>query len=348
MNRDNPDLSVLVPVYGSNGTLRELLRRLSEVLENGDLSYEVVFVDDSSPDDSWQVLCDLQAAHPERVTAVRLMRNFGQHNALMCGLRHARGKLIVTMDDDLQHPPEEIPKLLEAIEATGADVVYGVPDARKHRRWRNVGSMLVTAFYRLVFKTRVQPSAFRVMRREVVEAILSYDLNYTFIDGLIAWNTQRIAQVTVEHHQRANGRSGYSLGKLLVLAMNLFTNFSLLPLQAVSAAGFLAAAGGLAAGAYYLAQYLFGRIAVPGYASTIIAVLVLGGLQMLALGILGEYLGRVHLNINRKPQYTVREVLLSGARAAPEPAPSGAQETPPPNDAHGECPPQETPVDPCE
>jgi len=191
-----------------------------------------------------------------------------------------------------------------------------VPDARKHRRWRNLGSALVTAFYRLVFKTKVQTSAFRIMRREVVEAILSYNLNYTYIDGLLAWNTQRIGQVTVEHHPRANGRSGYSLGKLLVLAMNLFTNFSLLPLQLVTLAGFLASLGGFAAGAYYLAKYLFAQIAVPGYASTIIAILVLGGLQLLALGIIGEYIGRVHLNINRKPQYTVRQVLGGAIREA--------------------------------
>jgi undecaprenyl-phosphate 4-deoxy-4-formamido-L-arabinose transferase len=247
------------------------------------------------------------------------MRNCGQHNALMCGLRHARAKYVVTMDDDLQHPPEEIPKLLAALEASGNDVVYGVPDARKHGRWRNLGSVLVTAFYRLVFKTKVQPSPFRIMRREVVEAILSYNLNYTFIDGLLAWNTQRIGQITVEHHPRATGRSGYSLSKLLVLAMNLFTNFSLLPLQLVSLAGLLASLGGFAAGAYYLAKYLFAQIAVPGYASTIVAILVLGGLQLLSLGIIGEYLGRMHLNVNRKPQYTVRTVLPASRDGRPNP-----------------------------
>ena len=302
------DLSVVIAVYRGRTSLPHLVDRLSAVLRPLKLSYELVLVDDASPDGAWETISDLQAAHPDDIVAIELMRNFGQHNALMCGLRHARGRYIVTMDDDLQHPPEEIPKLIETIECTGADVVYGVPDHRKHRRWRNLGSVLVTAFYRLVFKTRVQPSAFRIMRREVVEAILSYNLNYTYIDGLLAWNTQQIGQVTVEHHPRANGRSGYSLRKLLVLAMNLFTNFSLLPLQLVSLAGFLAAMGGFATGAYYLGQFLFAQIAVPGYASTIVAILVLGGLQLLALGIIGEYLGRVHLNINRKPQYTVRQV----------------------------------------
>jgi undecaprenyl-phosphate 4-deoxy-4-formamido-L-arabinose transferase len=166
----------------------------------------------------------------------------------------------------------------------------------------------VNAFFRIVFRTRVTVSSFRIIRRELLDAILSYDLNFTYIDGLLAWNTQRVGQIAVDHHPRSHGRSGYSLSKLVVLAMNLFTNFSLLPLQLVSLAGFGAALGGFGAGAYYLAKYLFAQIAVPGYASTIIAILALGGLQLLGLGILGEYLGRVHLNMNRKPQYTVRHV----------------------------------------
>lgn len=301
-------LSVVVPVYGGGGTIASVVQRVIDVLDRTALSGELVLVDDASPDNAWEVLQQLQAAYPERIQIMQLMRNFGQHNAIMCGLRHARGKYIVTMDDDGQHPPEEIPKLLQAIEETGADLVYGVPRRKNHKRWRNLGSALVTAFYRLVFKSRVQPSAFRIMRRELVDAILTYNLNYTYIDGLLAWNTQRIAQVEVEHRPRAVGRSGYSLGKLLVLALNLLTNFSLLPLQAVSVTGFLAALGGFSLGAYYLVRHFFGQVAVPGYASTIVAVLALGGLQLLALGVMGEYLGRVHLNINRKPQYTIREV----------------------------------------
>jgi undecaprenyl-phosphate 4-deoxy-4-formamido-L-arabinose transferase len=303
------NVSVVIPVYRGEATVRELVERLLALLEHIADSHEIILVDDASPDGSWKVLEDLREEHPDRVVAIQLMRTSGQHNALMCGLRHARAKYVITMDDDLQHPPEEIPKLLAAIESSGNDVIYGAPDARKHRRWRNVGSTVVTAFYRLVFKTKVQPSPFRIMRREVVEAILSYNLNYTFIDGLLAWNTQRIGQVTVEHRPRANGRSGYTLGKLVLLALNLFTNFSLLPLQVVSALGTLASLGGFALACYYLAQYMFASIGVPGYASTIVAILVLGGLQLLALGILGEYVGRLHLNVNRKPQYTVRHLL---------------------------------------
>jgi undecaprenyl-phosphate 4-deoxy-4-formamido-L-arabinose transferase len=213
------------------------------------------------------------------------------------------------MDDDLQNPPEEIPKLLAAIKNGKLDLVYGHYDSKSHDMWRNMGSAVITFFYRKVFRSSVIPSAFRVLNRALLEGIFSYNLNFTYIDGLLAWNTQRIGEISVEHHPRATGKSGYSISKLLLLAFNLFTNFSLIPLQLVSACGFSVAITGFLVGLYYLCQYLFSNIAVPGYASTIIAVLVLGGTQLLALGIMGEYLGRLHLNVNHKPQYTERCVL---------------------------------------
>ncbi len=303
------DLSIVIPVYRSASMLPRLVDRLLAVLKQTGLCHEIVFVDDGSADDSWDVLTDLQAKSPKLIVAVQLMRNFGQHNAIMCGLRHARGRLIVTMDDDLQNPPEEIPKLLKAIDAGGFDLVYGQYASKKHERWRNLGSALVNTFYRLVFHSNITVTSFRILRRELARSVLDYDLNYTFLDGLLAWNTQRIGTVEVEHHARQAGRSGYSLSKLAVLALNLFTNFSLLPLQMVSALGFLLAMGGFVAGTYYLVAYVTQRISVPGYASIIVGVLVLGGAQLLALGIIGEYLGRLHLNINRKPQYRERQCL---------------------------------------
>jgi undecaprenyl-phosphate 4-deoxy-4-formamido-L-arabinose transferase len=300
------DISVVIPVYRSAATLGELVARLTAVLDRLGRTYEFVLVDDASPDDSWQVLTGLRERYPEHVTLVQLMRNFGQHNALMCGFHYAAGRYVVTLDDDLQNPPEELPRLLRAIEDGQSDLVYGAPQEKRHHPLRNAGSALVGWFYRLVFGMPVRISSYRIMRRELVEAILTYSLNYTFIDGLLAWNTQRIAQVPIEHHPRPAGRSGYSVARLLVLALNLFTNFSLLPLQVVSLLGLLAAVGGLSIGAYYLVLSLLGAITVPGYASTITTILILGGLQLMAIGIVGEYLGRLHLNVNRKPQYTVR------------------------------------------
>lgn len=308
MNNDI-ELSVVVPVYRSAETLVQLAERLRATMARLGCRGEMIFVDDGSPDDSGEVLRRLRQADPEGVTVIQLMRNFGQHNALMCGFRHARGRLVVTLDDDLQHPPEEIAKLLSTLAEQELDLVYGCPRRKKHSLWRNAGSTLVTRFYRLAFRSTITVTSFRAMRRQLVESILPYSKSFTFIDGLLAWNTQRIGQVDVEHHPRANGRSGYSLGKLMILAFNLFTNFSLLPLQVVSGCGLAAAGSGFLACIYYLVQYLVHNITVPGYASTIIAVLVLGGMQLLALGILGEYVGRMHLNVNRKPQYVERCVL---------------------------------------
>ncbi len=304
------DLSVVIPVYRSAKTLNALVERLLRVLRDSGKHYEIIFVDDGSPDNAWEVLCALQRSYPEYVVAIQLMRNYGQHNALMCGFRHTRGKYIITMDDDLQHPPEEIPNLLEAIETKGFDLVYGSYNRKKHRAGRNISSTLINGFFKLVFQCRVAVTSFRIIRRELLESFFSYSLNFTYIDGLLAWNTQRIGQITVEHHPRVNGSSSYSLGKLLVLALNLFTNFSLLPLQLVSVWGFLTAAVGLVLGCYYLIYSLVSKEVVPGYASTIIAILVLGGVQLLSLGIIGEYLGRLHLNVNRKPQYVERHVLM--------------------------------------
>jgi len=239
------DLSIVIPVYRSATTLRELTARLTAVLDETALDYEIIYVDDGSPDNSWQVLHKIQATRPGRVVAIQLMRNFGQHNALMCGFRHARGEIIVTMDDDLQNPPEEIPRLLAALEDTGLDVVYGSYRSKEHPGWRNLGSRLVNAFYRLVFRSSVTVTSFRCMRRQVLASIFTCSLNYTFIDGLLAWTTQRIGQALVEHHPRRHGKSGYSPGKLVVLAF----------------------------------------------------------------GIMAEYLGRLHLNVSRKPHYVEREVL---------------------------------------
>lgn len=311
------DLSVVIPVYNSAHTLSRLLERLSNVVGPITPSYEIVLVDDGSHDDSWTVIQALRETYGAHLVAVQLMRNYGQHNTLMCGLGVARGEYVVTMDDDLQNPPEEIPKLLAHIKHYSLDLVYGCPSNREHATWRNWGSAIVWHFYRTVFGNPVTPTPFRIMRHQLAHSVMFYDLNFTYLDGLLAWCTNRIDGVEVAHHPRAQGRSGYSLGKLLGLALNLYTNFSLIPLQLVSGLGFVTAASGFLVGIYYLFQYLASSIEVPGFASTIIAILMLGGAQLLALGVIGEYLGRLHLNVNRKPQYVIRHLNRSDTSPLP-------------------------------
>lgn len=303
---DSRHISVVIPVYNAESTLRELYARLKSVLDGTGHSYEIVMVNDGSSDASWEILCDLHDRDDSSMIVIDLMRNFGQHNAIMCGFHECSGALVITMDDDLQNPPEEIPKLLDAVESGELDLIYGVPERKQHQLWRNIGSELTQWFYRTVFSRPNGVSAFRIVRLPLVRGVLSYNRNFTYLDGLFAWNTQRIGEMQVRHESRTTGRSGYSIRKLVALALNLFTNFSLLPLQIVSITGFCVALGGISVGLYYLVQALLNNIAVPGYASTIVAVLLLGGVQLLSLGMLGEYLGRVHLNINQKPQFVRR------------------------------------------
>ncbi len=308
--------TIVIPVFGDASRLEELIQRIDSAFSLAELtSPEVVVVDDVGHRESWSVISAL-CEKRSRIVGIQLMRNFGQHNALMCGFRHASGNIVVTVDDDLQHSPESIPDLIKCLRQENADLVYGVYDSKKHEAGRNIGSWLVNRFYRVVFRMPITVTSFRAIRRELVDAILRYDLNFTYIDGLLAWNTQRIQMITVPHNARVDGHSGYTFQKLVALAMNVFTNFSLLPLQLVSFLGLFAAFCGTGLGMWYLLAAILSEITVPGYASTIVAVLILGGLQLLSLGVIGEYVGRLHLNVNRKPQYTIRQT--TGKLGIPE------------------------------
>ncbi|KAA0140533.1 glycosyltransferase family 2 protein [Gimesia chilikensis] len=300
------ELSIVVPVYESAETLRGLSERLVAAASQITASFEIIFVDDGSQDKSWQVLSALISENPLIIKGLQLMRNYGQHNALMCGFKHSNGRIIVTLDDDLQNPPEEMYRLYQYLEETGTDVLYGLPFRRNDGSFRKLASIPIQFFIQKSIGLPGPVSAYRLIRRPVIDAILCYKLNFTFIDGLISWNTSRISYLEIEHQPRSRGRSGYSIRKLLLHALNIITNFSIFPLQIASATGLVTSLLGLSLGIFYLIQYSINNISVPGYASTIIAILTLGGLQLLALGIVGEYVGRVHLNINSKPQYTVR------------------------------------------
>ena len=313
------DLSVVIPVYRSAETLSTLFDELAQALGELGVQWQIVLVDDASPDTSWDVICELQRRSPDRIRAIQLSRNFGQHNALMCGFRHADGRFIVTMDDDLQNPPGEIPKLFRAIRESNADLVYGAYQQKQHSRLRNLATEVVGAFYRKVFGRPFAFTAYRIFRRELMEQILAQPVSFVFIDGLFAWHTDRIARTVVEHRPRTSGRSRYTWGKLARLAVNLFTNFSLLPLQIASWVGGAVTTAGLVLALYCALQLLFGEQAIRGSLLTIVVVLVIGGIQLLCLGVLGEYVGRVHLNNNGRPQYAIRTILQPEPMANPSP-----------------------------
>lgn len=305
-----PSLSLVIPVYGSEPVLPELVRRLQAMFDqqarpSGD--YELILVCDCSPDRSWAVIRGLAQQYPW-VRGILLRMNAGQHNALMAGFSHARGRVIVTMDDDLQHAPEDIPLLLAEL-AQGRDVVYARFKSRNHAGWKVAGSRLndLVAGYLMNKPKGLYLSPFRAMTADIRDDILRYQGPYVYVDGLILSVTRNIGTVDVDHHERYAGDSGYSLRKSISLWLKMATNFSIVPLRITSFVGLCFAGVGFVLALMLIIQKLTLDRMPIGWSSLIVTVLIVGGVQLLALGMLGEYLGRVLLILNSRPQYVVGE-----------------------------------------
>jgi glycosyltransferase involved in cell wall biosynthesis len=305
-----PGVSVVVPVFRSTATLQPLLERVQSAV--GDRPYELVFVDDGSPPATWEVLREL--ARRPGVTAVRLGRNAGQHAALLAGVRRARYATVVTLDDDLQNPPEMIPRLLDALETQGADVIYGWSPDTGHAWWRRAGSATIRRTISTALRTpeAARMGAFRAFRTSLRDGFASELGPGVSLDALLSWSTDRFGVVEVEHHQRAEGRSGYQLGRLLRFAVDMLTGYSTLPLRAVTLLGLLTSTFGLGVLAYVLVRYAIAGTSVAGFPFLASLIAIFSGAQMLSLGIIGEYLGRMHLRLQRRPTYAVAEVLQAG------------------------------------
>lgn len=302
-----PSLSVVVPVYRSEEGLPELARRLTAVLQGLHVEYEIVLVEDGGPDDSWGVICALAAANP-RIRGFRHSRNYGQHNALLTGIRAARHEVVVTLDDDLQNPPEEIPRLLALLD-DGHDVVYGTPHREQHGFLRDRASQITKFALQgaMGAETARKVSAFRVFRTSLRNAFAHYDNPNVSIDVLLTWGTTRFAAVTVQHDPRRAGASSYTLGKLVAHAMNMMTGFSVLPLQVASVLGFAFTVFGIALLLYVLGAYFIMGSTVAGFPFLASVIAIFSGAQMFALGIIGEYLARVHQRSLGRPVAVVRE-----------------------------------------
>lgn len=300
-----PRLSLIVPVYRSQGMLRELHRRIAAAVEPIDPGFELILVEDCGGDESWSVIQSLARDDP-RVRGIQLARNYGQHNALLCGIREARGEIIVTLDDDLQNPPEEIPKLLAKLEE-GFDMVYGTPAAETHGFLRNQASRITKLALQgaMGAETASKVSAFRAFRARLRRAFAGYRSPTVNIDVLLTWGTTRFASITVRQDERTIGASGYTLRKLITHALNMMTGFSTLPLQMASVLGFLFALLGLLVLAYVMIRYLVGGSSVPGFPFLASIIAIFSGVQLFALGIFGEYLARMHFRSMERPPYTV-------------------------------------------
>ena len=306
-------VSVVVPVYNSDAILPRLIERLEPVLQSHCDRFEAILVDDGSQTDAWRTVEDLAKGHAW-VRGVRLMRNFGQHNALLCGVRRARHEVIVTIDDDLQHPPEEIPKLLDGL-AAGADVVYGTPLAEQHGLWRDLASRVTKVALQgtMGAETARKVSAFRAFRAGVREAFGEYPGPFVSLDVLLTWGTTRFEAVPVRHDPRQDGTSHYTVRKLIAHALNMMTGFSTVPLQIASLVGFAFTLFGLAALAYVLVRYLIEGTSVPGFPFLASMIAIFAGAQLFALGIIGEYLARMHLRSMERPAYVVRTTTTGDA-----------------------------------
>ncbi len=306
MEKNKTTLSIVIPVYNSSKTINEVYRQLVELFDRSGHSWELILINDGSQDGSWEVIRDLHRNDP-RIKSIGLARNFGQHNAIICGFSYAKGSFIITMDDDLQNPPEEVLVLIKTLEEGDHDVVYGNFTRKKHNIFRNLGSSFIQNIYKKIFRLKKNFTSFRIIKKEVVQNILKYENNFVFIDGLIAMNTRNIGSCTVKHVERKEGKSGYNLRKLLQLAFNMISNFSLLPLQIASFFGFSFAGLGFILSIYYFVRKFFFNVPIQGYTSLIVAVTIFSGVQLITLGIIGEYIGRIHLNINKTPQFIVKD-----------------------------------------
>jgi glycosyltransferase involved in cell wall biosynthesis len=305
-------VSVVVPVFNSAESLPILVGRLRTVLSAGSGEYELILVNDGSSDESWPVIARLSNENCW-IRAINLMRNYGQHNALLCGIRTAHYPVVITMDDDLQNPPEEIPKLLAKLQE-GYEVVYGYPRDETHGVLRNIASRITKIVLQgaMGVDAARHVSAFRAFRTDVREAFAHYDGPFVSIDVLLGWGARRFAAIPVRSDPRPIGVSNYTLYKLIAHAMNMMTGFTTLPLQFASLLGFASTLFGFVILLFVIVRYYVQGDSVPGFPFLASVICIFAGAQMFALGIIGEYLARIHFRSMSKPSYVVGKVVPNG------------------------------------
>ncbi|MBS0565939.1 MAG: glycosyltransferase family 2 protein [Proteobacteria bacterium] len=300
-------VSIVVPVYRSEAILPHLVAKVQEAMAGSGLGYELILVNDVSPDGSWEVIKRLAAEH-NFVRGVCLSKNVGQHNATMAGLGQVRGGVVIVMDDDLQHPPQAILKLVDSIKS-GHDVCYTRYAHRQHAAWKKLGSWFNDRVATLLLNkpAGLYLSSFKAMHRRVVDEVVKYDGPYAYVDGLILDVTRNIDVLTIEHQARFAGEGNYNLRRSLSLWLKMATSFSVVPLRIATVLGLSITALSLIIGVAIILRKLSHPDLASGWVSLIVSILFVGGMQTFCLGLLGEYLGRAYLKINKKPQFVIRE-----------------------------------------
>jgi len=312
------NVSVVIPVYNSEQILPVLVDRLEPVLKSLGPVYELILVNDGSADGSWNVIENLASRH-DWICGINLMRNYGQHNALLCGIRATRCDVIVTIDDDLQNPPEEIPRMIRKLNE-GYDVVYGTPMKEQHGLLRDLASQVTKMALKTAMgvETARMVSAFRVFRSNIKDAFVNYQGSFVSIDVLLTWGTTRFTAIPVKHDLRQFDTSNYTFKKLITHAFNMMTGFSTLPLQLASILGFFVTAFGIVIFLYVIANYLIHGGSVPGFSFLACIIIIFSGTQLLVLGIFGEYLARVHFRSMDRPSSVIREMIKNTTSEQPD------------------------------
>lgn len=301
------EISVVIPVYKSEKCIPELTKQISDALK--DFSWELILVNDCSPDNSWTEIKKV-AAENNNITGINLRKNGGQDLAILAGLNHAKGKWIVIMDDDLQHSPYDIPKLYAQAQK-GFDVVYADFKQKKQKLWKNLGSWLNGKVSEITLgkPKGIYLSPFKIISSSVVKEMCKLNNLFPYIDGLIFQVTKNITQINIEHHKREYGKSNFTLLKSMQVFFRMMFGFSTFPLNFATYIGFFSSTMGFLLAIYFLVKFLLGLEPLTGWTSLIMVILILGGLILLALGIIGKYIGQMYLTINNSPKYVVKETV---------------------------------------
>jgi len=304
--KDNIKLSIVIPVYNGEKSIGQLVDKLVQELSMFDL--EIVLVNDHSPDNSEKICIEAQKKYSNIVSLYSLAKNVGEHNAVMAGLNNTTGDYVAIMDDDFQNPPKEVIKLVSTAMENNYDVVYSYFESKKHSTFRNLGSWFNDKVANILLDKPkdLYLSSFKLMNRFVVNEIIKYESPFSYIDGLILQITDNIGKVKVEHSERMEGKSSYTLKKLVSLWLNMFTSFSTIPLRVSVYLGFIFSFIGVAYIIISIIEKIINPDIAPGYTSLITIILIFSGVQLISVGIIGEYVGRIFIAQNKKPQYTIK------------------------------------------
>lgn len=301
-------IDIIIPVYNSESCLDELVKQLHNSLER--FSYHIYFVNDHSKDDSWGKLKEISYMN-RNIVSINLAKNFGQDCAIMAGLNQSEGDYIVIMDDDLQHSPSDIIPLIEKLKETKNDVCYGKYNIKHQSIIKNLGSWFNDKLANIVIKKpkHVYLSPFKVLRKSIVQKIIQYDGPYPYIDGLIFRFTSKITEIDIIHHKRFAGKGNYTFYKSMSLWIRVLTNFSVIPLRISTYIGIIASIFGFILGLYFISRHFSGMSSPEGWPSLIVTILFIGGIQLLGIGIIGEYVGRSFIYQSKEPQFIIDKII---------------------------------------